>query len=36
MIPSIANLVYELPQELPNDLIIRILGNWETLEKYQS
>ena len=33
MISSIANLVYELPHELPNHL--SILGNKEILGKYQ-
>ena len=28
---SIANLVYELPHELPNDLRLWILGNKEIL-----
>ena len=35
MISSIANLVYELPYELPNDLRLRILGNKVTLGKSQ-
>ena len=35
LIFSIANLVYELPHELPNDLRFRILGNWKILEKFQ-
>ena len=35
MISSIANLVYELPHELPNDLRLRILGNEEMLGKSQ-
>ena len=35
LIFSIANLVYELPHELPNDLRLRILGNQEKLEKFQ-
>ena len=28
--------IYELPQELPNDLRLRILGNWETSRKPQN
>ena len=36
MISSIANLVNELPHELPDDLRLRILGNNETLEKSQN
>ena len=32
---SIANLVYELPHELVNDLRLRILENQEILEKSQ-
>ena len=32
---SVANLVYELPHELPNDLRLRILGNKEISENYQ-
>ena len=32
---SVANLVYELPHELPNDLRLRILGNKEILGKSQ-
>ena len=35
MISSIANLVYELPHELPNDLRLRILRNKEILGKSQ-
>ena len=35
MIFSIANLVYELPNELPNDLGVRVLGNKEILGKPQ-
>ena len=35
MISSIANLLYELPHELPNDLRLRILGNKEILVKSQ-
>ena len=35
MISSIANLVYELPHELPNDLKLRMLGNKEILGKSQ-
>ena len=35
MISSIANLVYELPHELPNGLKLRILGNNEILRKSQ-
>ena len=34
-ISSIANLVYKLPNELANDLGLRILGNKEILEKSQ-
>ena len=33
VISSIANMVYELPHELPNDLRLRILGNKEILGK---
>ena len=32
---SVANLVYELPHELPNDLRLRILGNKDISENYQ-
>ena len=35
VIPSIANLVQELPHELPNDLRVRISGNIEILGKPQ-
>ena len=35
MISGIPNLVYELPHELPNNLKLRILGNYEILEKIQ-
>ena len=35
MISSIANLVYELPPESPNDLRLRILENGEILGKSQ-
>ena len=35
MISRIANLVYELPHELPNDLRLRILGNKKMLVKSQ-
>ena len=35
MISSIANLVYELPRELPNDLRLRILRNKEISGKSQ-
>ena len=35
MISSIANLVYGLPHELPNDLRLRILGKKEVLGKSQ-
>ena len=35
MISSTANSVYELPQELPNDLSLRILGNKKILGKSQ-
>ena len=33
MISSIANLVYDLPHELPNDLRLRILGNKDIIGK---
>ena len=36
MVASIANLVNELPPELPNDLRLRILGNKEMSVKSQS
>ena len=36
MASSIANLVYKLPHELPNDLRLRILGNKEISVKSQS
>ena len=36
LISSIINFVYELPQELPNDLRVRVLGNQEILEKSQN
>ena len=36
MISSIANLVNELPHELPDDLRLRILGNKEMLGKSQN
>ena len=35
MISGTANLLYELPYELPNDLRLRILGNKEILGKSQ-
>ena len=35
MISSIANLVHELPHELPNDVRLRIWGNKEILGKSQ-
>ena len=35
MISSIANLVYELPREMPNDLRLRILRNKEISGKSQ-
>ena len=35
MISIIANLAYELPHELSNDLRLWILGNKEMLEKSQ-
>ena len=35
MVSSTANLVYELPRELSNELRIRILGNKEILGKSQ-
>ena len=28
--------IYELPHELPNDLRLRKLGNWERLRKSQN
>ena len=34
-ISSITSVVHELPDELPNDLRLRILGNQEILEKCQ-
>ena len=33
MISSIANLVYDLPHELPNDLRLRIFGNKDIIGK---
>ena len=36
MASSIANLVYKLPHELPNDLRLRILGNKDISVKSQS
>ena len=30
---SIINFIYELHHDLPNDLRLRILGNWEILHK---
>ena len=33
---SIINTVYELPHELPNNLRLKILRNWEILEKCQN
>ena len=36
MASSIANLVYKLPHELPNDLRLRILGNKKISVKSQS
>ena len=36
MISSIANLVYDFPHELPNELGLRILGNKEILGKSQT
>ena len=33
VVSSIANLVYKLPHELPNELRVRILGNKEMLGK---
>ena len=36
MITNKANLVYELPHELSNDLRLNFLGNKEMLEKSQS
>ena len=35
VVSSIANLVYKLPHELPNELRLRILGNKEMLGKSQ-
>ena len=35
VVSSIANLVYKLPHELPNELRVRILGNKEMLGKSQ-
>ena len=35
LISSITNLVHELPYEFPNDLRLKILGNYELLEKCQ-
>ena len=35
MISSKANLVYELPHELPNDLRFRVLRNKEILGKFK-
>ena len=35
MVSSVANLVYELPHELPNNLRLMILGNKEILGKPQ-
>ena len=35
LLSSIANMVYELPHKLPNDLRLRILGNKEILGKSQ-
>ena len=35
-ISSIMKFEYKLPQELPNNLVINILGNYEVLEKLQS
>ena len=35
MISSIANLVYKLPHEFPNDVRLRILGSKEILGKYE-
>ena len=35
VVSSVANLVYELPHKLPNDLRLRILGNKEILRKSQ-
>ena len=35
VISGIANVVYELPHELPNDVRLTILGNKEILEKSQ-
>ena len=35
MLSSIANIVYELPHELSNDLRLRFLGNKETLWKFK-
>ena len=35
MISSTENIVYELPDQLPNDLGLKILGNQEILGKPQ-
>ena len=34
LISIIANLVYDFPHALPNDIRLRILGNKEILAKY--
>ena len=36
MIISNKHGIYELPHEFPNDLTLRILGNWERSGKYQN
>ena len=33
LISSVTNLVHEWPHELLNDLRLRIIGNWEILER---
>ena len=35
LISGTTNLVHELPHDLPNSLRLRILGNYEILEKFQ-
>ena len=35
MISNTKNIVYDLPHKLPQDLKLKILGNQETLQKYQ-
>ena len=36
LISSITNFVYELPHELLSDLRLKILGNYETIQKSQN